>query len=162
MRLIAAVLLLCACGATERPFICRTVCGVEIESFPDKRWNCEGMQRIEDAILQEFPHADDPRMQDPCDRMHGYYVHVVPSERFEDSNYPNKPLAGVTDCQALEISVHNIPPWCGSAAYAHEMAHAVQNCKPNQCAHTGRDDSHWCWDTNNIEAAILAATAEVQ
>ncbi len=151
MRVLALPLLcvICACGQTEQPFVCRTRCGVELVNVPIDApgWTCNNLQIQEDEMLEEYTRIDDIRFQSACSLMHGWRVHLGDGPLITDPALSG-PLTGVTHCELQESTVGNSPPW--ESSYPHEMAHAVQNCQPNKCAYTNEDDSHWCWDTNLV------------
>lgn len=149
------ILLLCACGPVYPDATCETYCGmVFVGGFARSaqygpgypQWNCHAFQVIEDGVILNFPKANDLRFERTCEALSGWKVRMdtLPS-----------PYAGLTDCDLKLTTIDFHPP--DASPLTHELAHAVQNCSPNPCAHPGIDDAHACWQENGISAVIDAA-----
>ena len=153
MRYFLPLLLLSGCNTiSHEAVVCRTRCGVQVLNWPTPqgKWSCDEIQFQEDEFLEESTKANDERFRDSCSAMFGWQVFMRDEESFTDKEYAKGEvgLDGLTFCTDGESYISNRAPW--ESAYAHEMAHVVQNCSPNGCAHTRADSHHWCWDTNGI------------
>lgn len=130
MRL--ALILLCSCGAAQ-PLIraeCVTASGMTAVEPTPEHW-CETLQATEDAVLKAYlkviPH--DPRFNaTDSRRVLSQYKIIVRPETDWTQDRTGIQVIGETVCWYRTIYVGRVPP--NQGALGHEMAHAIQDCKP--------------------------------
>lgn len=161
----ALLLALTSCVAVEERATCQTTCGMFFVGpfpTPDRytldapEWSCGALQAVESGIIARFPAANDGRFRAVCPLLYGWVVRMNPKRSWIDPNWGE--VDGLTDCRLGETVIGNKAP--DRSALPHEMAHAVQNCQPNACAHPGVDDQHWCWSENGVYLAAASANLE--
>ena len=168
MKYLAPILLL-ACGGIRPQFDsqCQTACGMrflgEFQSnaaYPDNStgWNCEAFQIIERSMLAQFPKVNDPRFKDVCEVVSTWTVSMHEKAFWKESGFAFT-ISGLTDCQQHHSIISNSPS--DRSTLPHEIAHAVQNCTPNDCTHPGDDAHHACWVENGIYRALVDVQTEV-
>lgn len=166
MKILPILLPIISCGQAVQPAAtCETFCGLRLqgdlpsaEKYPSHSpvWTCENLQEVERGILAEFPAVNDPRFRDVCPKLKGWVLTIQEKATWKDPVLGE--LSGLTHCAEGFSEIGNVPP--DRSSLPHEIAHVVQGCFPNDCAHPGTDPVHWCWRQNGVFAAAAAANLE--
>lgn len=160
---------------------CLTRCGMVLDA-PDKLnenydvaiaysrpidyWTCENFQKAEDEILEAYKalaKTELPNMkpfENACEQLEGYTVRVMKTSDFK---VLGSEVLGLTQCPRKLMLIGN-QPWYRSSL-AHEMGHAIQDCKglppADECKDVTDKSSwpevractgHYQWDVNGIDA----------
>lgn len=167
MKFLPLLLPVLACSPTVTgEATCETSCGMFfVGSFGTKNagypidaptWSCEAFEAVERGVRLHFPEANDTRFRTTCDAIAGWTVRMVDAPQFEDPLLGT--LIGLTDCSLRTTTIANLPP--DRSALPHELAHVVQGCLSNTCAHPGVDAQHYCWQENDIYSVAAKANLE--
>lgn len=89
---------------------------------------CDEVQEVEDRIFDAFREVApyDARFGSSKARVRGWAIVVVPELSWSNTGGTN--VIGQTDCDNRVVYVNNNRPAAGPLG--HELAHAVENCKP--------------------------------
>lgn len=162
MRYLAVALVLLSCVVARPPQVCMAECGIELLGLPDgglpETWTCKGFQEHTSHVLATFNHhvtGADRRFghQLACSAVRGWWVRINPAPSWPDQYGRYAGVSGLSYCMLREMEVGNKP--ITQSSYAHELAHAIQNCTPNlQPACPRLVDGHECWEQDGVERAI--------
>jgi hypothetical protein len=106
---------------------------------------------VEQAMLTQFPKVNDARFKSTCEVLSTWTLSMHEKAFWKEPGFSHT-IAGLTDCQSRHSVISNSPS--DRSTLPHEIAHAVQDCTPNDCAHPGDDDHHACWAENGIYRAL--------
>jgi hypothetical protein len=145
VRHLGAALLLVSCAAAP----CRTKCGLLVERMP-YQWTCKDVQDLESASMWAFKDVEDPRLQ-TCNAR-GFSLSTVDAKSWTVND--GRLVAGITYCNQKSMVVGNLNP--RESTFTHELAHVLQNCRPNW-PHDEIDWDHSNWERDGIYRAISKA-----
>lgn len=148
------------CGTNGAPPAhCTSEAGIDFRGmyvsgeFPPN-WTCDDIQHAETIMAQELPQFDSSRLK-------GYQLWVM--DRNTKTDQWGREVAGYTLCESKTIVVWDTDvPRTGSMA--HEIGHALQNCKANlpldpQWGKEWWAPTHSDWYREGIFLAITKAEA---
>lgn len=147
--LLATALTLSACGQVET-FSCTSDRGVIFVGFefPAKmslNLSCDRFKRQEDAIVSMMGTLGNPYL------LAGYKIWVRPEYSWIDDF--GRGVGGYTLCPIKEIHIG-----LENQVFAHEIAHALQNCNPPLPIDEGLDRDHADWTRDRIFQMIDTAS----
>jgi hypothetical protein len=132
MRVVhsALVAMMFGCGVQGSP-TCVSKCGMRLFIGDNvDTWTCESHQRIEDATVAAYAALPtrldsvvDNRFGVACELMDGVRMYVIRDDAFMHRGIK---VSGYFQCDGSVGVIGGSPPAKG--AYAHEIAHLVQNC----------------------------------
>lgn len=151
---------LMACGISGIP--CNTECGMTVympvgaDGGVHPGWTCENVQRTVRIGLEQYAiWTTDPRFASACERLQGYQFEVKSlTGGFPNLNVVGRPLVGgLSYCWEKRIEINGVEPWRSSIV--HEMAHAIQDCRPD--GYESKDPTHSNWIRDGIVVAYEQA-----
>lgn len=134
-------ILACALSACT-PVYCITPHGMILATEPTSSGVCGRLSTVESKMVDSLGHAE---------RLTNFVIETRPEGSFTDP-YKRK-VGGYTDCWARTMVVGGAP-----TVFAHETAHALQNCQARQPDEDGIDYDHANWHTDGIYTAIEKAS----
>lgn len=113
-------------------------------------WTCERLIKEESRALSLFARhvTGDGRFHQSHD-FQGWELIVEPTDPFIDAW--GRRVSGYTACWQARIVVGgNVQ----GSSFAHELAHAIQNCSPNDTPGVDEDTDHAGWKAQGIQRAV--------
>jgi hypothetical protein len=105
-------------------------------------WDCGRLNSVESKMVGFLGHGE---------RLKNYVIELHPAISFRDPW--NRDVGGYTECATKGLHIGY-----GHEVFAHELAHALQNCYARQPSEDGGDWDHANWAKDGIYQMITEAS----